>query len=169
MYRFDLFLDENLNLFTFEINQSPNIYAVGKYESNRHVYESVLYNLFNLIGVGTSYKTKNLKFPSMAEEEMVVHRNGLTVNPKTCLNHPCNETCSVECELCWNCLSLNNQYDMRVAYLEQMQSGDMRRIFPPKKEFLETADDDFWNSLQPQSKLQAKWFHEMCKKSEKFC
>lgn len=169
MYRFDLFLDKNLNLFVFEINQSPNLYASEKYANNRHVYESVLYNLFNLIGVGSTFKSRNFRFPTFADESMVVHRNSLTVTSETCLNSPCNETCNAECELCWNCLNLSQRYDMQLAYLEQKSSGDMKRLFPPKKEFIEKAQNDFWDSLQPQSKLHTKWFMKMSTKDENFC
>lgn len=169
MYRFDLFLDRDLNLFVFEINQSPNIYVNEKYENNRHVYESVLYNLFNLIGVGTSYKTSSLKFPSLDDEQMVVHPNSLSVLPDTCMNFPCNETCAEECELCWDCLDLDRRYELQLAYLEQMNSGDMKRLFPPKSDFLRTADDKFWASLEPESRHHTMWFAEMCKKHEKFC
>lgn len=169
MYRFDLFLDHNLNLFVFEINQSPNVYASEKYENNRHVYESVLYSLFNLIGVGTTYRSKNFCFQSFADESMVVHRNSLSVMPETCLNFPCNETCETGCELCWDCLDLDQRYDMQLAYLEQKSSGDMKRLFPPRKGFVEKAQNDFWDSLKPQSRLHTKWFMEMCQKDEKFC
>lgn len=169
MYRFDLFLDQNLNLFVFEINQSPNIYASEKYVNNQNVYENVLYNLFNLIGVATSYKTENLRFKTADEESMVVHSNSLKVKPETCMSFPCNQSYAPQCELCWNFLNQDRRYDLRIAYLEQMRSGEMKRLFPPKKDFMAETDDGFWDSLQRESKHHLKWFIEMCKRDEKFC
>lgn len=169
MFRFDLFLDQNCNVFVFEINQSPNIYVNEKYQNNQNVYENVLYNLFNLIGVGTSYETVNLRFRNLEDELMVVHPNSLKVLPKTCMNFPCNQLFAPQCELCWNFLHQDQKYDLLVAYLGQMRVGEMKRLFPPKKDFMDEADEHFWNSLQHESKLHVKWFMEMCKKDDKFC
>lgn len=100
---------------------------------------------------------------------MVVHRNSLTVLPDTCLNFPCNETCGPDCELCWDCLDLDQRYDMQLAYLEQKSIGDMKRLFPPKTDLRKNPEKDFWKLLEPQSRLHLKWFMEMCIKDESFC
>jgi tubulin monoglycylase TTLL15 len=169
LFRFDLFLDANFNLFVFEINQSPNIHASEKYKNNQNVYENVLYNLFNLIGVGTSYETDNLRFKSIDDESMVVHRNSLKVKPEICMDFPCDHMYAPQCDLCWNFLNQDRRYDLQVAYLEQMHSGEMKRLFPPKKDFMDDTDSSFLDEVQLESQLHVRWFVEMCKKDEKFC
>lgn len=164
-----MILDRDLNLYVLEINQSPNIYPGERYINNKHVYESVLFNLFNLLGIGKNYKNENFKFDSMNEESMVVHRNSLTVKAEICMKLPCNQTCFSQCELCFNCLTQDQRYDLQLAYMEQMDSGEMKRLFPPSKDFVENSGEDFWNSMLPESKLHVKWFHEMCQKDKKFC
>lgn len=168
MFRFDLILDKHLNLYVLEVNQSPNLYPDQRHLKNEHVYQNVLFNLFTLIGVGKPYMTENFMFASHAVESMVAHKNSLTVRPETCLNHPCNETCETpQCDLCWKCLNDTQTYEMRQAYLEQKSRGDMKRLFPPTKDF--DIEKDFWESLGPENRLHLKWFNEMCEKDHDFC
>lgn len=61
MYRFDMMLDNELNLYVMECNQSPNVYASQKVVRNKQLFESVLYNTLNLVGIGSPIKRTSFK------------------------------------------------------------------------------------------------------------
>lgn len=100
---------------------------------------------------------------------MQVHPNSFAVRPEICVSEKCENNCDGICEFCINCLSQNEKFDMLQAYREQMNGGSFKRIFPPSKEFLEKAGDDFWKNLETKSRKHVEWFDEMCKKNRKFC
>lgn len=50
MVRFDFVFDADLNVYLMEVNMSPNL-STGHFSGNKHIYQSVLYSLFNLVGV----------------------------------------------------------------------------------------------------------------------
>ena len=56
-----MILDETLNLYLLEVNQSPNLYASNKYITNRKMYENVIYSTLNLVGVGSSVKRSSIE------------------------------------------------------------------------------------------------------------
>lgn len=101
------------------------------------------------------------------EEQMVCHKESLTTNPRVCIDTPCRENCDAkECDLCWNCLSQNQRFDLHLAYRETKNKGAMKRVFPPSKEAL---SDDYLQSLSKANRWMTKWFLEMCKKDSDFC
>ena len=61
MYRFDMILDDVLNLYLLEVNQSPNIYAAENRVGNRQMFNHMLYNMINLIGTESPLKRKSIK------------------------------------------------------------------------------------------------------------
>lgn len=61
MYRFDFMLDDDLNLYLMESNQSPNVYASEKNLKSKQLFESVLYNALNLIGIGSPIRRTSFK------------------------------------------------------------------------------------------------------------
>ena len=131
------------------------------------MFENVLFNMFNMIGVGTIYEKNNFSFPDYDVESMVVYHDALTVKPEICLNYPCNEDCEDEaCKFCWNCLQVNKKFEMIQAFHEQMNRGHFTRLFPVEKE--EIAED-LWEDVTSVNKFYIEWFKEMCKKNEHFC
>lgn len=164
-----MIFDENFNLFLLEINMSPNLMVTPQTSLNKFMFENLLYNLFNLIGIATSYEKENFKFKNPEIEMMVSNPNGMTIFPQKCLNE-CAGCKNFEfCNLCWHCMDRNSKYDLMLAYNEQMNIGDFKRIFPPEKEFLDEAGEEFWSKLTKENEKHVKWYREMCKKNKRFC
>lgn len=91
---------------------------------------------------------------------MLSSSKDILVNANSCLNFPCNKSCSsLECELCLSCLTqvpvaLNH---LHRSYREQMRcGGNMKRIFPKH------YDDSLVNQLSPSNRLSTKWFQAKC-------
>lgn len=132
------------------------------------MFENLLFNLFNLIGVGTSYKKNNFTFIDGDYEMMVANPDGFMVNPEMCLSQKCRK-CENDCKLCLKCLSSDEKYDLIQAYRETMNIGDFKRLFPPKKEFMEKVGEEFYSNLLEENKMLVDWFDGMCKKNRRFC
>lgn len=98
---------------------------------------------------------------------MVCHHESLTTNPRICIDTACKDNCKAkECELCWNCLTNNQRYELHLTYREIKSKGAMKRIFPPSKELL---SDEYLRSLTKSNQLLARWFLAMCEKDHDFC
>lgn len=50
LLRFDLFIDEDLNVHLMEANMSPNL-SSAHFKPNSLLYEQVIYSVFNLVGI----------------------------------------------------------------------------------------------------------------------
>lgn len=66
----------------------------------------------------------------MEEENMLMGHGSIDVMPEVCANLPCNETCEPQCEHCTRCMTNNQLEDVKLAYLETMNMGEFKRIFP---------------------------------------
>jgi hypothetical protein len=163
-----MIFDENFNLFLLEVNMSPNLVAPPKKSLNKFMFENLLFNLFNLISIGTTYEKSNFKFRDGDFELMAAHPNGMSVKPEICVNE-CSKCEEEKCEICWHCLDNNEKYDRILAYREQINIGDFKRLFPPEKDFLDEAEEEFWDKLNEENEKHVKWYREMCKKNKKFC
>jgi tubulin monoglycylase TTLL15 len=133
LVRFDFLIDANLKLNLMEVNLSPNLYANDKIINNQPLFESVIYNYLNLVGVGTYVGTKNHIQEFKADEEpFLCNNDGITVNIGVCMGNICREFCELEvCELCLHCLSRSMLWDVKMAYLEHLNIGEMKRVVPP--------------------------------------
>lgn len=60
LVRFDLALDEDLNVYMMEANMSPNL-SSAHYPPNQLLYEQVIFNTFALVGIGKRIKRGSLK------------------------------------------------------------------------------------------------------------
>lgn len=131
LVRFDFLLDDELHLHLMEVNMSPNLFASRRIFHNQHLFENVIYNFFNLVGVGSYFKREHFS-KSLEDLSIMAHENSLTVKPEVCLSSPCNETCEpISCELCWHCMTSDFKYDLQMAYLEHVNIGDFKRVVPP--------------------------------------
>ncbi|XP_070505704.1 probable tubulin polyglutamylase ttll-15 [Chironomus tepperi] len=169
LVRFDMILDANMDLHLIEVNQHPNLYPSANFIKNRFLYENLIFNLFNLIGVGTTYNKENLKIPSMDVEQMIADGHSLNVSPETCLSSLCENSCDGDCMFCRKCLSDDDIYDQLQAYREQMNLGHFKRVFPAEQEDAETIGLDLWGKVSKESVRHAQWFDEMCEKNRNFC
>lgn len=60
MMRFDLVVDNDLNVYLMEANMSPNL-SSAHFAQNQLLYEQVIYNLLNLVGVGSSLHRQSFR------------------------------------------------------------------------------------------------------------
>lgn len=60
LVRFDLALDEDLNVYMMEANMSPNL-SSAHYPPNQLLYEQVIFNTFALVGIGKRTRKGSLK------------------------------------------------------------------------------------------------------------
>lgn len=60
LVRFDLALDENLNVYMMEANMSPNL-SSAHYPPNQLLYEQVIFNTFALVGIGQRIRKESLR------------------------------------------------------------------------------------------------------------
>jgi tubulin monoglycylase TTLL15 len=62
LYRFDFMLDAEANLYLIEINQSPNVNPSEKLWRDQRMFESLLFDVFTLLGIGRYVKRANFEF-----------------------------------------------------------------------------------------------------------
>jgi Tubulin-tyrosine ligase family len=67
-----MMFNETFDIFLLEVNMSPNLNATMDKIHNKPLFENVLYNLFNLVGVGTSYTKTGLNFPNKDVEVKIL-------------------------------------------------------------------------------------------------
>lgn len=60
LVRFDLVLDEDLNVYMMEANMSPNL-SSAHYPPNQLLYEQVIFNTLALVGIGKRIRRESLK------------------------------------------------------------------------------------------------------------
>ena len=132
MYRFDFLIDAKLKLHLMEVNLSPNLHAGPKIRHNRHIMESAIYNYLNLVGVGSYLKSRHIRKFEPDEEDFLVHDNSISVQPEVCMKSPCLNSFSKICDLCVHTMNGNLKFDLKMAYLEHMNLGDMKRVIPPR-------------------------------------
>ena len=132
MYRFDFLIDAKLKLHLMEINLSPNLHAGPKIRHNRHIMESAIYNYLNLVGVGSYLKNKRIRMFEPDDEDFLVHDNSISVQPEVCMSEKCMNSPDENCQLCVPTMNADLKFDLKMAYLEHMNLGDMKRVIPPK-------------------------------------
>ncbi|KAG5669519.1 hypothetical protein PVAND_017406 [Polypedilum vanderplanki] len=169
LFSFDFLLDASFKLHLININSNPDLSSANKYIRNRFTIENLLYNVFKLIGVGTPYIKKEFVFENVELEMMVAHAHSRTVLPEFCI-YDCDKTCDGRCMICMRCMKQSQFYETIIAYQEQMNIGDFKRLFPPSKEFLEEVGvEKYFENFDNRELFQLDWFMEMCKKNRYFC
>lgn len=115
---------------------------------DEEMYEDMLRNLFNLIGL-RSY-------------EETFDENDVKVQSEICNGSTCIDSCrSEKCSLCWQCLDDDERLDLKMAYEEQKRVGSFKRLFPNVK-----LHSFFMSEF---NKQHTNWYKFMCEKNKKFC
>lgn len=60
MMRFDLVIDDALKVYLLEANMSPNL-SSAHFQQNTLLYEQVIYNALNLVGIGSPLHRESLR------------------------------------------------------------------------------------------------------------
>ncbi|KAG4068324.1 hypothetical protein HA402_007844 [Bradysia odoriphaga] len=168
MMRFDLVIDDTLKVHLLEANMSPNL-SSAHFLQNTLLYEQVIYNLLNLVGVGSTLHRESMRKRSSATESMITSLKNIVVEPEICSTIPCSESCApIECELCRPCLSPDDIQDLYAAHREHLSRGDTKRIFPePITD--KTLDLKNLKLLSPKNQKMTKWFYGKCIQESSWC
>ncbi|CRK87060.1 CLUMA_CG000870, isoform A [Clunio marinus] len=133
LVRFDFVLDNNLNLFLMEVNQSPNLTPVhDRFEANSVITEQLVYDTLVLAGAG-SYLDVMSCYDDKADE-MISNSRNIAVNIEECAKNDCkNNPTLKECELCLTSLSKENITYFHQAAREHDRSGGFIRLLPSER------------------------------------
>lgn len=130
MMRFDLLIDEDLNVILIEANMSPNL-SSAHFKENKLLYEQVIYNYMNLVGVASSVKRDSLERLDDIVEDMMSSDKNIVVNVDKCVESNCDINCKkAECALCNTCLTGKEYRILENSYREHVNKMDMKRVFP---------------------------------------
>lgn len=154
-----------------EANMSPNL-SSAHFKQNSNLYEQVLYNVFNLVGIGSYLTRESFKKRDVEIETMLSADKNIMVNGEICGEPPCSESCApVECQLCKPCLSSSDIADYHRAYREHINRGDTRRIFPTRISNSRETNDDYeqFKTLSPKNQMMTKWFRGKCLADSNWC
>lgn len=171
MMRFDLIIDDDLNVHLMEANMSPNL-SSAHFKQNTILYEQVMYNLLNLVGVGHYLHRESFVKQAAETEIMLSMDKNIMVGGEVCGQAPCSESCApVECQLCKPCLTSQDIAMLHNAYREHVNRGDTKRIFPPStinatKFYYE---EDFYSKLNSRNQLMVQWFRGKCLTDASWC
>lgn len=161
LVRFDLALDEDLNVYMMEANMSPNL-SSAHFPPNQLLYEQVIFNTLALVGIGKRIRKESLKARSKAEEEMEVATKNIVVLPELCTE--CDECFRVECQLCKPCFTPEMKLILSRSYLEHQNQMDFRRVFPPP-----ITKDMVLKDYTLRNQLLARWYQGKCELDKNWC
>lgn len=163
MVRFDYVLDAKMNVYLMEVNMSPNL-STKHFVGNRLLYEQVIFNLLNLVGIA-----RPVNSVVKEENEMQVSDKDISVFSEQCSSEKCSlaESCDqVDCRLCQHCLSSEQEEFLKMAYLEHLNRHATRRIFP--RPVLKKSMQNY-NELSTNNALMHQWFLGKCLMDEVWC
>ncbi|XP_060572771.1 probable tubulin polyglutamylase ttll-15 [Ruditapes philippinarum] len=174
LVRFDFVLDEKLKVYLMEVNMSPNL-ATGHFIGNRRLYEHVIYNVLRVSGVASMIENQ-FHTSDKHLDEMLVSDRDIAVFSDWCTQQECIGHCdNQKCSLCNHCLSSAQRNDFKSAYLEHINRGGCRRMFPPeiKREdalkWTPKTDKFKLNEYNDKTRTMFTWYIGMCRKDPLFC
>ncbi|XP_066283017.1 probable tubulin polyglutamylase ttll-15 [Branchiostoma lanceolatum] len=172
MVRFDFVVDEDLNIFLMEVNMSPNM-ASGHTPPNKFMYEQVLFNLLNLVGVARSIPT-TLEGSPDDQNNMMVSDRDIQIYPYICISDTCRTAAScanMYCKLCEHCLTPDWRENLKAAFLEHVGRRNFRRVcpVPMTQEDANNLKPPHDSPLSETNWLMDLWFRGKCHKDPAWC
>ncbi|XP_046687090.1 probable tubulin polyglutamylase ttll-15 [Homalodisca vitripennis] len=158
MVRFDFVVDENLNVFIMEANMSPNL-SSAHFLPNQLLYEQVLFNLFNLVGLASKINITKAE----------VATKNVAVSAAECTSAVCVGCMAPQCQLCLPCLTPDTLDTLYRAYREHTSRHDCHRIFPPPMTQESAETTEVSDLLSPENQLMVRWFQAKCKQDSSWC
>ena len=159
MVRFDILVDEELNVHIIEANMSPNLSSDVTHQGNVGMYTEVIDALLRLVGaIGVG---QHSQLETVQEKDVLV-------SPELCSQEcPCSQE---KCQLCRQCLSTEELGTLKTAFMERRNQGQMLRIFPPpvKRSDL-TLESNMMERMSPANRKMTRWYREKCKMDRVWC
>ncbi|CAB3370657.1 Hypothetical predicted protein [Cloeon dipterum] len=166
LVQFDFIVDENLNVYLTEVNMSPNL-SSAQYPPYAIKYEQVLFSLLSLVGLASFIHPPHQN-EQMAKDMTVANRN-IMVYRDVCVE--CNDCSKFECKLCVTCLEDDFAEDLKMAYKENMNKYEAKRLFPPKmtQEEAKFGIPTEYSNLSEKNLLQFRWYQGKCLVDDSWC
>ncbi|XP_017855999.1 PREDICTED: tubulin polyglutamylase TTLL4 [Drosophila arizonae] len=167
LLRFDLFIDENLEVHLMEANMSPNL-SSAHFKQNTLLYEQVLYSVFNLVGIRPVSQIGDNR---NAVSEIIAADKNLATGLNKCAYNDCDKSCNKEeCSLCLPCISGTEYEWLQRAHDEHLHRVDMKRIFPKPINDIQTFDIDAEaRNLSIKNAWITRWFFNKCQYDRTWC
>ncbi|GBO10850.1 hypothetical protein AVEN_146745-1 [Araneus ventricosus] len=166
LVRFDFIIDEDLNAFLLEVNMSPNL-SPAHFPQNKLLYEPIVYNSLSIVGLIRKFPDS---FTYRGEAE--VSEKDIQVFAEQCASETCHSSCkSLKCQTCNQCMNKEMREIAKQAYLEFMNRGKYRRIFPTpivhqKTPLLSSTETIELSSMNAFMDL---WFKGKCHQDPSWC
>ncbi|XP_030564047.1 tubulin polyglutamylase TTLL6 [Drosophila novamexicana] len=167
LLRFDLFIDEELNVHLMEANMSPNL-SSAHFKENSLLYKQVLYSVFNLVGIRPVIKSEISHSPL---SEVITADKNLATALNNCTSNDCDKSCNKEeCSLCLPCISGTEYKWLQEAHDEHLHRVDMKRIFPKPIHNIDTFDIDIETTqMSKRNAWITRWFFNKCQYDRTWC
>jgi len=169
MVRVDFVIDHDLNVFIMEANMSPNL-SSKHFAPNRLLYEQVIFNVLNLVGLVPV--TKSLSYVKQETEELTrqpeVAFKELAVFAEECGGH-CGNCSATVCKLCKKCLDPSVESVLLDAFREHVDRHLCRRVVPPILVGEEVEKGVDVTGLTEMNQLMHYWFLGKCKLDSSWC
>ena len=157
MVRFDVLVDDELNVYLIEANMSPNL-STHHLSANAGMYREVIDALLRLVGAIGAGQHGQLD---------TVQEKDVLVSPELCSREcPCEEE---KCQLCRQCLTSEDIGTLRTAFMERRNQGQMLRIFPPPVKRNDPTLESKFKTWSAANKKMTTWYREKCKLDRVWC
>ncbi|KAF2901433.1 hypothetical protein ILUMI_04757 [Ignelater luminosus] len=167
MMRFDFVVTEDLKVYLMEANMSPNL-SSAHFPPNQLLFEQVIFNLFGLVGISERATKNSVVTGSTLDQQMQVADKNIVVFPTECNSSMCRTSCvSPLCQLCRHCLSVETKMTLKQAYIEHVNKGTCKRVFPPSVKPNELEED--LEQYSAENQLQYRWFQGKCLLDSSWC
>ncbi|EDW83989.1 uncharacterized protein Dwil_GK13901 [Drosophila willistoni] len=168
LMRFDLFIDEDLNVRLMEANMSPNL-SSAHFKPNSLLYKQLLNSVFNLVGIRPWSAPGETMF-SQATEIITADKN-LATDLNQCVSNDCDKSCNKEeCSLCLLCLRGSEYQLLQKSHQEHLHRVDMKRIIPqPILDFTTFDINEETKNLSSKNAWLTRWFYNKCEYDPTWC
>ncbi|KAF8778081.1 putative tubulin polyglutamylase ttll-15 like protein [Argiope bruennichi] len=162
LVRFDFIIDEDLNVFLLEVNMSPNL-SPAHFPQNKLLYDSIVFNSLSIVGLIRKFPDS---FTYRGEAE--VSEKDIQVFAEQCASETCRSSCkNLKCQACNQCMNKEMRNIAKQAYLEFMNRGKYRRIFPTPTVQQKTSYNNV--ELSPMNAFMDLWFKGKCHQDPSWC
>ncbi|PRD22223.1 UNVERIFIED_CONTAM: hypothetical protein NCL1_49658 [Trichonephila clavipes] len=150
-------------LHSISVNMSPNLSA-AHFPENKLLYEQIVYNSLSIVGMVRKFHDS---FTYRGEAE--VSERDIQVFAEQCASEACQLSCKkLKCRICNHCMNREMREITKQAYLEFMNRGKYRRVFPspnmPPTHF-SVKEEKF--SLM--NEFMDLWFKGKCLQDQAWC
>ncbi|KAG5668722.1 hypothetical protein PVAND_016649 [Polypedilum vanderplanki] len=159
LVRFDFIVDNDFDVYLIEINMSPEMnFDDEESDRNEKMHQGLLKDTLKIIGAENYedyVKTRTSSFN-------LAHKSQIDLNH--CKN--CEKSCEAEnCNLCLNCMSIDEQEFIFQAHNENQRKGNFKRLLPSKSYMSKESQ----NFMTDKTKKLSEWMNLKCNEDINWC